>query len=311
MKTRIAAMIGLALAGPAPLQARRPAPFLVAETGEAFGSLQQAVAAIGAGRGTVRVAPGRYRDCAVQEAGRIAFVAEERGTAVFDGGACEGKATLVLRGRSASVDGLVFVNVRVADGNGAGIRLEQGDLAVAYTRFADGQCGILGNNDPAGSIRIDHSTFSGLGKDPDGDGAHSLYIGDYGSLRVTSSRFERGTGGHYLKSRSPRIEVLDSSFDDSRGSRTNYLIDLSNGAVGRIAGNVFVSGTGKANHTTMITVAPEGAKNRSAGLTIEQNDVSVVPGFKWHTAFVGDWSGEALAIRDNRVAAGIALLERR
>jgi hypothetical protein len=311
MKTRIAILLGLALAALAPAQARVSQPFLVAETGRYFGSLQEAVAAIGSGSGTVRIAPGRYGDCAIQEGGRIAFVAEERGTAVFDGGACEGKATLVLRGRSASVDGLVFVNVRVADGNGAGIRLEQGDLHVAYTRFADGQCGILSHNDPASSISIDHSTFSGLGKDPDGSGAHSLYIGDYGRLRVTNTRFERGTGGHYLKSRSPRIEVLNSSFDDSGGRRTNYLIDLSNGAVGRIAGNMFVNGLGKENHTTMVTVAPEGAENRSAGLVIEENDVSVVPGFKWHTAFVGDWSGEKLTVRNNRVAAGIALLERR
>lgn len=312
MKTRIALALGLAaLAGTAPLQARGPSPFLVAETGRYFGSLQEAVSAIGSGKGTIRIAPGRYGDCAVQEAGQIAFVAEARGTAIFDGGACEGKATLVLRGRSASVDGLVFVNVRVPDGNGAGIRLQQGDLEVSYTRFADGQCGILSHNDPESSIRIDHSTFSGLGKDPDGNGAHSLYIGDYGSLSVTRSRFERGTGGHYLKSRSPRIEVLNSSFDDSQGRRTNYLIDLSNGAVGRIAGNTFVNGTGKENHTTMITVAPEGAENESAGLSIEDNDVSVAPGFRWHTAFVGDWSGERLVVRNNRVAKGIALLERR
>ncbi|HEX8621745.1 MAG TPA: right-handed parallel beta-helix repeat-containing protein [Allosphingosinicella sp.] len=311
MKIRIALMLGLAACAAGPLAARGPGPFLVAETGESFGSLEQAVAAIGAHAGTIRIAPGRYGDCAVQEAGRIAFVAEERGTAVFDGGACEGKATLVLRGQGARVDGLVFVNVRVADGNGAGIRLEQGDLDVAWTRFADGQCGILSHNDPASSIRIDHSTFSGLGKDPDGSGAHSLYIGDYGSLTVTNSRFERGTGGHYLKSRSPRIEVLGSSFDDSFGRRTNYLIDLSNGAVGRIAGNVFVNGTGKENYSTMVTVAPEGADNSSAGLVIEDNDVSVVPGFRWHTAFVGDWSGERLVVRGNRVAPGIALLERR
>ncbi len=311
MKIRIALMLGLAACAAGPLHARGSGPFLVVETGESFGSLEQAVAAIGSGSGTVRIAPGRYGDCAIQEGGRIAFVADERGTAVFDGGACEDKATLVLRGRSASVDGLVFVNVRVADGNGAGIRLEQGDLEVAWTRFADGQCGILSHNDPDSSISIDHSTFSGLGKHPDGDGAHSLYIGDYGRLRVTHSRFERGTGGHYLKSRSPRIEVLNSSFDDSGGRRTNYLIDLSNGAVGRIAGNVFVNGTGKENYATMVTVAPEGAENRSAGLVIEDNDVSVAPGFRWHTAFVGDWSGERLVVRGNRLGPGIATLERR
>jgi hypothetical protein len=286
------------------------APFTLAETGRGYATLQEAVDSIGNGAGTIRIAPGRYRGCAVQEAGRVAFVAEP-GTAVFDGGACEDKATLVLRGRSARVEGLVFTHVRVADGNGAGIRLEQGDLLVSATIFADGQCGILSANDPSGSIRIDRSTFSGLGKDPDGDGAHSLYIGDYGSLTVTRTRFERGTGGHYLKSRSGRIELTDSSFDDSGGRRTNYLVDLPNGATGRIAGNFFVNGTGKENHATMIAIAAEGAENPSAGLVIENNDVSVVPGFRWHTAFVGDWSGERLAIRRNKVAAGIALLERR
>ena len=312
MKMRIAIILGLAVAAGAwPLHARGSSPFVVAETGQYFGSLQQAVAAIGAGSGTIRIAPGRYRDCAVQEAGRIAFVAEERGSAVFDGGACEDKATLVLRGRAASVDGLVFVNVRVPDGNGAGIRLEDGDLRVSYTLFANGQCGILTANGLPGSISIDRSTFSGLGKHPDGDGAHSLYVGDYGRLSVTNSRFERGTGGHYLKSRSARIEVLNNSFDDSQGRRTNYLIDLSNGATGRIAGNTFVNGLGKENHGTMIAVAPEGAENSSAGLVIEDNDVSLAPGFPWHTAFVGDWSGERLAIRGNRVARGIALVERR
>jgi hypothetical protein len=301
----------LALAFAAGSSQAAAAAFTVAETGESFARLQDAVDAVGEGAGTIRIAPGRYRGCAVQEAGRIAFVAETSGTAVFDGGACEDKATLVLRGQSARVEGLVFTHVRVADGNGAGIRIEQGDLTVSYTKFIDGQCGILSANDPSGSIRIDHSTFSGLGKHPDGDGAHSLYIGNYGRVSVIRTRFERGTGGHYLKSRAARIEVLDSSFDDAEGQTTNYLIDLSNGATGRIAGNVLVNGARKENYATMIAIAAEGAENPSDGLVIENNDVSVAPGFRWHTAFVGDWSGERLTLRGNRVAPGIALLERR
>jgi hypothetical protein len=302
------AFAAMAAAATGTLRAQSAAPFTVSETGEAFASLQDAVTAIGRGSGTILIAPGTYGECAVQEAGRVAFVAESRGTAIFDGGACEGKATLVLRGRAARVDGLVFTRVRVADDNGAGIRLEEGDLDVAYTIFSEGQNGILSANGPRGSVSIDHSTFTGLGE---ASGSHSLYIGDYGSLSVTNSRFERGTGGHYLKSRAPRVEVLSNSFDDSRGRRTNYLIDLSNGAVGRIAGNVFLHGRGKENYGTMIAVAAEGADNPSAGLVVEDNDVSLAPGFRWHTAFVGDWSGEPLVIRGNRVAAGIALIERR
>jgi hypothetical protein len=309
MRRRIAfALAATTAAATWPLQAQSSAPFTVAETGESFGTLQEAVAAIGRGTGTIRIAPGRYGDCAVQEAGRVAYVAERRGTAVFDGGACEGKGTLVLRGKSARVEGLVFTGIRVPDENGAGIRLEDGDLAVSYSVFADGENGILSNNGPKGAISIDRTTFTGLGER---DGSHSLYVGHYGSLRVTNSRFERGAGGHYLKSRAPRIEVLDNSFDDSRGRRTNYQIDLSNGAAGRIAGNVFVHGTGKENYATMITVAPEGAENRSEGLVIEDNDASVAPGFRWTTVFVGDWSGEPIAVRNNRVGPKIKLFERR
>ena len=95
------------------------APFTVVETGQGYGSLQQAVDAIGNGEGTIAIAPGTHRQCAVQQAGSVAFLASEPGQAIFDGIECEGKAALVLRGRAASVSGLVFRNMAVPDFNGA------------------------------------------------------------------------------------------------------------------------------------------------------------------------------------------------
>lgn len=299
-----------AVAPPAAQAQAAAAAFTVVETGQRFNSLQAAVSAIDDATGTIRIAPGRYRQCAVQEAGQITFEAAP-GTVIFDGRTCEGKAALVLRGRGARVIGLTFNNLRVEDGNGAGIRIEQGDLHVSQTVFANGQCGILSATDPSSSITIDRSTFSGLGKHPDGSGAHSLYIGEYGSLKITRSRFERGTGGHYVKSRAGRIEITDSSFDDSQGQATNYMVDLSNGATGRITGNTFVQGTGKENYGTLIAVAPEGAEQSSAGLLIENNDVSLVPGFRWTITFVGNWSDDTPVVRGNRLAKGIALLANR
>jgi len=306
MKHRALALLAFCLA--TPLGAQGAGPFTVTETGHSYANLQDAVSAIGDGAGTIRIAPGRYAQCAVQEAGHIAFVAAEPGSAIFDGATCEGKAALVLRGRGARVEGLVFTHLRVADGNGAGIRIEQGDLDVSETMFMDGQCGILSANDPRGTIRVDHSTFAGLGHHPDGNGAHSLYIGGYGALIVTNSRFERGTGGHYVKSRGARIEVTDSSFDDSQGQNTNYMIDLPNGATGRIAGNTFLQGTGKENYGTLIAVAAEGAERPSAGLTIENNIASLAPGFEWRTSFVGEWVNDPLVIRGNQLANGISEL---
>jgi hypothetical protein len=309
MKIKLPLALAASLAAMSPVSAQGRGPFTVAETGESFESLQEAVDSIGSGGGTVRIAAGRYSDCAVQEAGQVRFAAERPGTAVFEGGACEGKATLVLRGRSARVEGLVFTGIAVEDGNGAGIRIEQGDLHVSYTRFVDSQSGILSAIDPSGSVTVDHSTFSGLGENS--EGVHSIYIGRYGSLTVTHSRFERGTGGHYVKSRAPRITILASSFDDSRGRDTNYMIDLPEGAVGRIAGNTFVQGVGKENYGTLIAVAAEEGKNRSGGLVIEDNVATVAPGFRWQTAFVGDWSGERLVMRNNRLGESIAPFARR
>src|SRR5437868_4175888 len=224
------ALLAFALLGGAPGRAQSgDGPFTVTETGESYGSLQDAVNAIGQGQGTIRIASGRYRDCAVQEAGTVTFAAAVPGEAVFDGGMCEEKATLVLRGHSARVEGLLFTHMRVPDGNGAGIRIEQGNLVVLESMFVDGQCGILSANDPNGTITVDHSTFSQLGKHPDGNGAHALYIGHYGLTRIINSRFERGTGGHYLKVRAPRVEIIGNSFDDSQGHDTNYMIDLPEG----------------------------------------------------------------------------------
>lgn len=293
-------------------QAQGRAPYTVVETGQQFGRLQDAVNAIGERAGTISIAPGRYADCAVQTAGNVAFVAQVPGQAVFDGVACEGKAALVLRGKAARVEGLVFANIRVPDMNGAGVRIEQGNLAVVQSWFRDSEQGILGGVDTNAVITIDKSTFTRLGTcEGPGGCAHSVYIGDYGAVTVTRSRFEAGRGGHYVKSRSSRIGVFNSSFDDSAGKQTNYMIDLPNGATGKIAGNWFVQGPDKENHSAFITVAPEGKYHSSAGLVIEGNDARLAPGVSWSTTFVANWAADPVTIGANRLAAGIKQTDRR
>lgn len=291
--------------------AQSGAPFTVAETRQGFATLQEAVDSIGGGRGTIRIAPGSYEQCAVQSDGRIAYVAEEFGSVTFDGVACDGKAALVLGGREARVEGIIFQNISVPDRNGAGIRLQSGNLIVRESLFRDSEQGILTASDPRGAIRIEQSTFSGLGLCPEGgDCAHSLYVGDYGSLTVVRSRFERGRGGHYVKTRTPRIEIADSSFDDSEGRATNYMIDLSNGATGSIARNTIVQGRNKENYSALIFVGPEGTDNSSEGLAIVDNDVSLAPGAR-ATTFVADRSGAGIRIENNRLGAQITRYARR
>ncbi|MEL6542797.1 MAG: right-handed parallel beta-helix repeat-containing protein, partial [Pseudomonadota bacterium] len=193
-KPVLAAAMAVSLLPGATAQAQgRTQPFTVVETGKTFLKLQDAVNAIGDNRGTIRVASGTHRQCAVQERGVITYIAAEAGKAVLAGAACEGKAGLVLRGLGAEVRGITFTGYQVPDGNGAGIRLERGQLNVAYARFLDSQQGILTASDPSSQIYIIRSTFSGLGTCENSAGcAHSIYIGDYGKLTVLESRFERG-----------------------------------------------------------------------------------------------------------------------
>lgn len=295
----------------APLAAQGNAPFVIAESGEGFSRLADAVRQVGEYQATILIAPGTYRDCAVQEAGYITYKARQPGTAVFSGGACEGKATLVLRGAGAAVEGLVFQNIRVPDRNGAGIRLERGDLEVSQTTFRNSEQGILSANDANGAISVDRSTFSGLGGCPDGMCSHSIYIGATGSLSVTRSRFERGTGGHYVKCRAPQVEISNNSFDDSNGTSTNYMIDLPAGATGSITGNFFVQGRSKENWSAFISVAPEGSDNPSAGLAISGNEARLAPGVNRQTVFVADWSREPLRLGANTLGPGLKAFERR
>ena len=301
------------LLAPVPVPAQSGSgSYVVAESGRSFGRLQDAVDAIGEGEGTIRVAPGYHRECAIQTAGRVTFVAVEPGRAIFDGVTCEGKAALVLRGAGARVDGLVFQNMRVPDGNGAGIRLEKGDLDVVNSLFRNSEEGILSADDPEATLTIDRSTFSRLGRCDRGlSCAHSVYTGIYGRVIVTHSRFEKGSGGHYLKTRAVQVDINDNSFDDTQGKATNYMIDLPSGSVGRITNNLFVQGRDKENHSALITVAAEERKNPSRGLVIEGNRATLPAGMDRKSVFVADWSGEALAIGTNELGAGLTRFEKR
>ena len=118
-------------------------------------------------------------------------------------------------------------------------------------------------------------------------------------------------GGHYVKSRAGKIAVINCSFDDTRGRATNYMIDISAGATGRIAGNWFVQGRDKENYSAFIAVAAEGAKNSSAGLAIADNDARFAPGVSRESVFVANWSNDTLAIGYNQLGTGLKRYEKR
>ena len=307
---RTLALLPLLLAGP--VAAQPGGPFAVLETGQRFGTLQEAVSSIRLGTGTVEIAPGTYHECAVQSGGRITIRAARPGSVVFEGTACEGKAVLVLRGSESWVDGIVFRGIRVGDGNGAGIRTELGDLHVTNSMFLDSQEGILGGQPNGQRITIDRSTFAGLGQcDETPSCSHAIYLANLGQVTITRSRFERGRGGHYVKLRVPHVQITDNSFDDTAGHKTNYMIDLCQGGDGLIARNGFVQGRDKENWTGFVVVSAEARTYSTAGLRVTGNTARLAPGFGKSPAFVANASRQRFEVADNQLGAGIRAYEDR
>ena len=107
----------------------------------------------------------------------------------------------------------------------------------------------------------------------------------------------------------PNVTITDNSFDDTAGRKTNYMIDLPDGARGLIARNTFVQGKGKENSSGLIVVAAENRTFPSAGLRIENNDARLAPGAPGNPAFVADLSHQRLAVGANRLGPGIRTFE--
>ena len=152
------------------------------------------------------------------------FVARQAGPVLFDGVSCEEKAALVLRGRSSRVEGIVFQNLRVPDANGAGIRLEDGDLVVRDSLFRNGENGILVANDHDGTIRVE----------PRGPGGGSRFVVTLPLQRVMTVVPNADPVPTDVAAVSQRILLVDDNFDACDMMRIAL---EETGHVVRVAGN--------------------------------------------------------------------------
>ena len=179
-----------------------------------------------------------------------------------------GKGILVTQS-DVTIQNLSFSGAAVADGNGAGIRYEGGNLVVIDSYFHDNQTDLLANADPNGTIRIVGSEFADTGA---GDGLkHNLYVGNIASLVVDDSYFHDANDGHQIKSRAQSTTITNSRIYDGTGTGS-YSIDLPNGGVGVIRDNVIEQGPNSDN-PVIIHYGDESAAYAGSSLLIEDNVV--------------------------------------
>lgn len=160
--------------------------------------------------------------------GRVRLLAE--------GAAAEGKAIWVIRGGAISIEGFDFEGARVKDRNGAGIRLEKGQLKIVDCRFFDNENGILTGGNAASTLEIINSEFGNNGA---GDGkTHNLYVGAIARLTVNGSYFHHAKVGHLLKSRAAINDIRYNRLTDEVGGRASYELEFPNGGVAFVVGNI-------------------------------------------------------------------------
>lgn len=159
-----------------------------------------------------------------------------RARLLAEGAAAEGKAIWVIRGGAITVEGFDFEGVRVPDRNGAGVRLEKGQLKISDCRFVDNENGILTGGNADSTLEIVNSEFGNNGS---GDGkTHNLYVGAIARLTVSGSYFHHARVGHLLKSRAAVNDIRYNRLTDEIGGTASYELEFPDGGVAYVVGNI-------------------------------------------------------------------------
>lgn len=186
----------------------------------------------------IEVDAGDYRaDVAVWQQNNLTLRAVGgRVRLIASGADIEGKGIWVLRGGRITIDGFDFLGAQVRDRNGAGIRLEKGDLTVLNCGFWENENGILTSNNPDLVLKISNSEFGHNGA---GDGqSHNLYVGAIKHLHVSGSYFHHARLGHLLKSRASENFILYNRLVDGQKGEASYELEFPSGGVAYVIGNV-------------------------------------------------------------------------
>jgi len=221
---------------------------------------------------------------------------------VAAGAHAEGKAIWVFRGHRATVENIDFIGARVPDRNGAGIRLERGQLTVRRCSFFNNQNGILTANGADIRLEVEDSDFGYNGA---GDGfSHGLYAGRIDSLRLTGNHFHHGNVGHLVKSRARlnRIEynrITDGN--DGSGGRASYELELPDGGVAEVVGNVIQQGPLTRN-SVIVSYGVEGYRWPQNTLRLVHN--TIVNDARMGGTFVRVSPGAASVVMRNNLFVG-------
>jgi len=168
------------------------------------------------------------------------------------------KAIFVTQGNNIVIENIVFENCKVPDVNGAGIRVEGTNLTVRNCVFTKNEMGILAGDNPESEILVEQCEFAFNGY---GDGySHNIYINHVKNLVFRYNYSHDSKIGHLVKSRAYNNYILYNRLDSPSNGTPSREIDLPNGGIAIIIGNI-IRQTELSENSNIIGYGLEGLSN--------------------------------------------------
>jgi hypothetical protein len=158
------------------------------------------------------------------------------------------------------IENIVFDGAQVSDvngGNGAGIRFQANNITIVNCKFINCQNGILEGNGSVttSNVTILDSEFENNGyqlpNDPTHSGyEHHIYISaSADTLLVRNCHFHRPRGqANAIKTRAQRSFILYNLIDEEATGYGSWELNIAQGGLSIIIGNVIILGPAGANH---------------------------------------------------------------
>jgi len=180
------------------------------------------------------------------------------------------KGIWVTASANVKVENIEFSGATATFSNGAAIRAEGRDLAICGSYFHDNENGILGGNGN-GNVLIEYSEFGHNGNCNDPAGcAHNMYMGNTDRFTLRYSYSHHASSGHTVKSRAKENYILYNRIMDEADGSSSYTIDLPNGGLSYIIGNLLQQGPFTEN-SSIVAYGAEGLSNASKTLYVVNN----------------------------------------
>lgn len=208
---------------------------------------------------TVDIDAGTYSDCATWNKNNL-LLRGVGGMAHIKDVVCSGKGIWNFNGNNITTEYIEFSGAANPSLNGAGIRGQGGSFTVRYCYFHDNENGILCNDPVTGTsdVLVEYSEFSNNGN---GDGySHNLYIGNMRNFTLRYCYTHHAKIGHEIKSRAQNNYILYNRITNETSGTASRNIDLPNGGLAIIIGNIIEQGSNSGN-SNMIGYGLEGLSN--------------------------------------------------